>query len=113
MRNERRQFLKGAVAAAAAVAGLGADAPRAQSSGVTPMPTRKFTVCLSCGPVGVPDDPAKAIERAKQFGFESIEPSPSFLAKLSDAELNDYLGRMRAANLAWGAAGLPVEFKGD
>jgi len=100
MRNERRQFLKGAVAAAAAM-GLEANAQPAPSPPpLTPSPRRKFTICLSCGPVGVPDDPALAIDRARRFGFESIEPSPSFIAKLSDAELHDYLGRMREANLA-------------
>jgi sugar phosphate isomerase/epimerase len=116
MRDNRRQFLKGAVAAAA-VAGFGAEVQPPGVSAAAPAepatPRRKFTICLSCGPVGVPDDPALAIDRARRFGFESIEPSPSHIAKLSDAELNDYLGKMREANLVWGAAGLPVEFKRD
>src|SRR5205085_7150313 len=46
-------------------------------------------------------------------GFESIEPSPQFIAKLSNAQLQDYLGRMREAKLVWGATGLPVQFRGD
>jgi len=76
-------------------------------------PRRKFTVCLAPGMVGVRDDPAQAIERATRFGYEAIEPSPSFIAKLSDAQLQDYLGGMRDAKLVWGCAGLPVQFRGD
>jgi len=78
-----------------------------------PSRRRKFTVCLAPGMVGVPDDPAGAIDRATRFGFESIEPSPQFIAKLSDAQLQDFLGRMREAKLVWGATGLPVQFRGD
>src|SRR4026207_1826982 len=105
MQNERRQFLKGAVAAAAAM-GLEANAQPAPSPPpLTPSPRRKFTICLSCRPGGgpdappargesprppscapaaAPDAPALATGGARRFGFESIEPSPSFIAKLSD-----------------------------
>jgi sugar phosphate isomerase/epimerase len=107
MTTDRREFLKASVAAAAGV-GLAAAAAADE-----PAPRRKFTICLACGPVYVPDDPPNAIDRARQFGFESIEPSYSFLAKLSDAELADYRGRMREARLAWGAAGVPVNFRAD
>jgi sugar phosphate isomerase/epimerase len=74
---------------------------------------RKFTLCLACGPIGVPADPRKAIAWATEFGFEAIEPAPGFLSKLSEAELQEYLGQMRARELAWGAAGLPLEFRGQ
>jgi sugar phosphate isomerase/epimerase len=73
---------------------------------------RKFRLCLSCGPIGVPDDPRQALGWARRFGFEAIEPSPSFLAKLSEAELEAYLGEMKAQQLVWGAAGLAVQFRG-
>jgi sugar phosphate isomerase/epimerase len=72
---------------------------------------RKFTICLACGTIGLRDDPTKAIGWAREYGFESIEPSAQFLGKLSDAELSDYLGRMREAKLTWGAAGVPVQFR--
>jgi sugar phosphate isomerase/epimerase len=80
-----------------------ADEPRAK---------RKFALCLACGPIGVPGDPRKVIAWASQFGFEAIEPAPQFLGKLSDAELREYLDEMKAKKLAWGAAGLAVEFRG-
>jgi sugar phosphate isomerase/epimerase len=107
----RRSFLRSA-AGAAVVAGLVGPAASA-SAQETAGATRKFTICLACGTVGIPDDPALAIARARQFGFESIEPSPQFLGKLSDPELQDYLGRMRDAKLVWGAAGLPVDIRRD
>jgi sugar phosphate isomerase/epimerase len=61
--------------------------------------------------IGVTGDERQVLQWASQYGFESIEPSPSFLAKLSEADLQVYLGEMKAKNLVWGAAGLPVEFR--
>src|SRR6476646_7118717 len=107
MRANRREFLKSAVAAAVAAVAV---EPAAAGE---PLPKRKFTVCLACGMIGIKDDPAKVIGWARDDGFEAIEPSVSFLAKLSDGDLSDYLARMREAKLSWGAAGLPVQFKGD
>src|SRR5260221_14246469 len=99
MQHTRREFLNYWLAAAAE-AGLCKVSLAAEAES---RPARKFTICLAYGVIGLPDNPAKSIERATQFGFESIEPSPTFLAKLLDAELSDYLGRMREAKLAWGA----------
>lgn len=94
-----------------AVAGAGLAASLA--SAAAPKAGRRFTLCLACGPIGVPGDPRKVVEWASQFGFESIEPSAPFLDKLSDAELRSYLDDMKSRELAWGAAGLPVQFRGD
>lgn len=111
----RRTFLSSGAAALAATVGTSGPALPAivGADGEAPVPPRKFTICLAGGPIGVPDEPKKAIERAVRFGFESIEPSAGFLAKLSDGELVDYVGKMREAKLAWGAGGLPVQFRGD
>jgi sugar phosphate isomerase/epimerase len=95
---------------AVAAAAVGSTVCRALADDA---PRRKFTVCLAPGMVGVADDPAHAIDRATRFGFEAIEPSPAFISRLSDAQLQDYLGKMREAKLAWGCAGLPVQFRGD
>jgi sugar phosphate isomerase/epimerase len=106
---DRRRFLKSAAAGLAGWGMISGLTRGADESGQK----RKFTSCLSCGPIGVPGDPQKIIAWASQFGFESIEPSAQFLAKLSDAQLQEYLGQMQAAKLAWGAAGLSVPFRGD
>jgi sugar phosphate isomerase/epimerase len=77
-----------------------------------PKPKRKFTLCLACGLIGVSGDPHQVVSWAGRFGFESIEPPTSFLAKLSDSELQAYREEMKSNHLAWGAAGLPLDFRG-
>jgi sugar phosphate isomerase/epimerase len=105
----RRNFL-GRVAAAS-LATVGASALSLGAAEETRL-KRQFKLCLACGLIGVSGDPRKVLGWASQFGFEAIEPSASFLAKLSDAELQDYLGEMKTRKLAWGAAGLSVDFRG-
>ncbi|MCY2992781.1 MAG: sugar phosphate isomerase/epimerase [Planctomycetota bacterium] len=106
----RREFLKSAVAAG--LAGWGATGGRIFSAD-EPARKRKFKLGLSCGAIGVPGDPGKVIGWASQFGFESVEPSAQFLAKLSEAQLQEYQGQLQTAQLTWGAAGLSVQFRGD
>ena len=74
---------------------------------------RQFTIDLVCGAIGVRADQRKAIGLAVQHGFESVQPQPEFLAKLSRAELDDLRGGLKARNLVWGASGLPVDFRRD
>jgi sugar phosphate isomerase/epimerase len=105
----RRQFLK---TTATGLASLGL-APHLASAAADPKPKRQFTLCLACGMIGVPGDARQVLKWAGQFGFESVEPATSFLAKLSDEELQAYRDEMKAGHLAWGAAGLPVEFRGS
>ncbi len=106
----RRSFLKSS--ALAAFAGVGLTS-RWVTAADEPGARRKFRLCLSCGPIGVPDDPAKAIDRATQFGFEAIEPSAQHLGKLTETGLREYLEAMKAKGLTWGAPGLPVQFRAD
>ena len=105
----RRSFLHTSTLASLAAFGAAAGLTRAADAAER---RRKFTLCLAPDPIGVPGDPRKLIGLAAQFGFESIEPSPSFLGKLSEAELQEYLGEMKARKLAWGCAGLSVDFRG-
>ena len=105
----RRDFLMAVGAAGLAGAGLtatagGADAP----SGLA----RKFTMCLSCGTIGVRADQRQAIALAHRFGFEAVEPSADFAA-MSDGQLEELLGELKANQLVWGAGGLSVEFRQD
>ncbi|MFH1265918.1 MAG: sugar phosphate isomerase/epimerase family protein [Planctomycetota bacterium] len=74
---------------------------------------RKFTMDLRCGAIGVRADQREAIRLAAEYGFESVEPSAPFLAKLSDGELQELLADLRSKKLVWGAAGLGVDFRGD
>lgn len=103
----RRDFIK---TTAAGMASLGL-AIHAASAADASKPKRQFQLCLSCGMIGVSGDPHQTLKWASQFGFESIEPPTSFLAKLSDTDLQAYRTDMKTKNLVWGAAGLPVEFR--
>lgn len=101
----RRDFIK------TASAGLAGFSFATDLTADEPKPKRQFTLCLACGMIGVSGDPRQVIGWASQFGFESIEPPTSFLAKLSDADLQAYRDEMKSKKLQWGAAGVPVEFR--
>jgi len=68
---------------------------------------------LRCGAIGVRADQRRAIELAHRYGFESVEPLPAYLAGLGPGELEELVGQLHAKGLAWGAAGLPVNFRAD
>jgi sugar phosphate isomerase/epimerase len=76
-------------------------------------PPRRWRLCLSPGSIGVAAKPREVLLLAHQHGFEAVEPNSGFLAGLSAAELADWQTDMKAKGLTWGAAGLPVEFRGD
>ncbi len=73
--------------------------------------SRKMTLCLSPGSIGVSVDQLKTIDLASRHGFESVEPFGAYLAGISEAQLADLLGSMKAKNLVFGAASLPTEFR--
>ncbi|MBI1356153.1 MAG: TIM barrel protein [Acidobacteria bacterium] len=95
----RRAFLAAAGAALAA-------APATAAS-------RKFTLALTPGSIGVKADQRQAIEMAARYGYESVQPFFEDLAKLSDAQLEELRAEMKQKNLQWAAAGMPVDFRQD
>ena len=103
----RRDFLQ-----AVGAAGLASVAQMASGSG-TGGSGRKFTMDLVCGNLGVKADLPTAIALANQHGFESVAPDAGHLGRLSDGQLSELLGDLKSKGLAWGAAGLPVEFRND
>jgi sugar phosphate isomerase/epimerase len=74
---------------------------------------RRMTISLAPGSIGVQADQSQAIDLAHRHGFESVEPYGGHLAGLSATELEALLGALKEKNLVWGAAGLPVDFRGD
>jgi sugar phosphate isomerase/epimerase len=102
----RRHFLAASLA-------LPALAARATAAGATLAGDRKFTMDLTPGAIGVGGPLPKVIELAHKNGFESVAPDAGFLAKLSDAENDALLADLKAKGLVWGAAGLPVDFRGS
>jgi sugar phosphate isomerase/epimerase len=113
MSNEltRRQFLSaGAAASAAALPTSGMFAgPRS----ATEAPQRKFYMILSLARLGFHGSFQEALELTVKHGFEGLDPDPAYFATLGDAGLSRLLDDLRAKNLRFGAAGLPVEFRKD
>jgi sugar phosphate isomerase/epimerase len=104
----RREFLKAsAVGLAAGVTSFTvADAN-------TPSYKRLFTMDLACGAIGVQVPLPEAVGLAHAFGFEAVDADAAFLAKLSSQEIDELSAKVKAIGLVWGAAGLPVDFRGD
>jgi sugar phosphate isomerase/epimerase len=96
----RRDFLR--IAAAASLAGTA----RGAAGG-------KMTMDLVCGNLGAGVDLPTAVALAHEHGFGSIGPDADALGRLSDGQLSDLLGDMKAKGLTWGAAGLAVDFRND
>lgn len=75
-----------------------------------PAAARKFQISLSCGSIGVKANQTEAVDMAVRHGYEAVEPNAQYLAGLSDDEMRRFLDGVKAKNLVWGAAGLPVNF---
>ena len=75
--------------------------------------SRKFTMSLDPGAIGVKADQLQLISLAAQHGFEAVTPYASFLAEQDDTAIADLLANMRKKKLVWGVGGLPVEFRKD
>ncbi len=101
-----RDITRRAFCGAAAAAALAAAAPPARG-GV------KFFKTLGAGSLGVKADSRRALELAVQYGFEGIDPRPGDFEKASEADLGAWLEAMKAKGIRYGAAGLPVDFRGD
>jgi sugar phosphate isomerase/epimerase len=104
VRINRRSFL-----GAAAGAALLGQAARAEDRAAG----RKMTIDLVCGNLGVKADLPTAVALAHAHGFESVAPDPNYLGKLSDSQLQEFLGDLKSKGLVWGAAPLPVDFRGE
>lgn len=105
----RRDFLQRATLAGAAAFVLPMSFAGAQDS----VPSRKFKLLLSPGAIGVKADPRESIILAHRHGFEAVEPSADFLTGLSDTALAELRADLQSKKLVFGAAGLPVDFRGD
>jgi len=105
----RRTLLQGTTFSAAA---LSAGLHRALAN-PPDSKRRQFTMSLNCGAIGVNADQFKAIKLAIAHGFESVTPNAGWLAQIADDTRSHLLKAMKDNNLTWGAAGLPVPFRGD
>ena len=72
----------------------------------------RMTINLMCGMIGVQANQREAVELAARHGFDSVEAMSGDLARMSKEELNDLLASMKEKKVVFGAAGLPVDFRG-
>ena len=74
---------------------------------------RRMTIDLVCGAIGVKANQREAIDLAHRYGFESVQPNASDLAKLPSGKLAAVLDDLKTKDLVFGAASLPVDFRRD
>jgi sugar phosphate isomerase/epimerase len=107
-RHSRREFFARALNVTVGAALLTPAIGRAQPPGET-----KMKICLTPGSIGVSVSQMEAIAMAERYGFEAVEPFGGFLASLMPQAISEVAAELKAKRLAWGAAGLPVEFRQD
>ena len=107
----RRRFLSTGAAASAAVL-LRADGLAAGGENAETAP-RKFYTVLSLGRIGFQARFPESLRLAAQYGFEGLDPDPTYFASLNDDDFKRLAEELRARNLKFGAAGLPVDFRQD
>ncbi len=74
---------------------------------------RKFTIDLNPGSIGVKADPRALLDLAAAHGFESVAPNAGFFASLDTGGRKEFAAALKAKGLAWGSAGMPVDFRKD
>jgi len=79
--------------------------------GISAVQKRLFKISLNPFAIGVNLGQEALIEKAVEYGFEAILPIPAQLAEMGEGERNEFLSKMKAANLSWDAAGLTVDFR--
>ena len=105
----RREFLNRAAWAGAAAWCL----PRVLTGAEASAPAPKMKLALTPGSIGVKADQRESLALAHKYGFDAVEPNAGFLADLSEGEMTELLAEMKAKGIAFAAAGLPVDFRGD
>jgi sugar phosphate isomerase/epimerase len=106
----RRGFIArtGAAASGLSVAGILSGGAKADGN----VPTRKFYTVLSLSRLGFHATFKQSIQLAQKYGFEGIDPDESLFATLSEGALDRLLDELAGMKLRFGAAGLPVDFRG-
>lgn len=106
--NKRRNFIKNT----AAVSAL-AFVPFSGLNAMTLKKKRKFKMGLNPGAIGVKLDQEQLLEKASEYGFESIVAYSGTLSAWSDGQIDEFVGKMKSKNISWGASGLPLDFRKD
>lgn len=71
-------------------------------------------IALTPGSIGVALKSQRELnDLAHRHGFEAVEPMSDELRRMSADQLAETLADLKAKNLGWAAAGLPVDFRGE
>ncbi len=108
MNRSRRKFL----AQSALVATL-ANLPTALSAAIAGQKQRQFKMCLNPGSIGVQLNQTELLDAAVKYGFEAMIAIPDQLSAMTTGELDALLSSMSKQGISWGAAGLPLDFRGS
>jgi sugar phosphate isomerase/epimerase len=106
----RREFL-GVTSSFAALAGVpGALSAAGQGA---PSRARLMKIALTPGSIGVTvKTQAELNDLAFRHKYEAVEPRGEELTSMSADQLQATIADLKAKNLVWAAAGLPVDFRG-
>jgi sugar phosphate isomerase/epimerase len=72
----------------------------------------KFYRNLAPGHLGVRANQSQTLDFASKYGFQAISPSEGEFLGKSDAAIDEWLALMKQHGIRYGAAGLPVDFRG-
>ncbi|MBT3281687.1 MAG: sugar phosphate isomerase/epimerase [Cryomorphaceae bacterium] len=101
----RRGFLK-----SSSIATLGLLSLSENLYSINKFPNRKIKISLMPGSVGINVNAYELINLAIKNNFDSIYPLINDLKKMSDLELNDYMGMMKSNSVSFDVCILPVDF---
>ncbi len=104
----RRDFIK-----KAAIASSLAFVPFTSLKSMTLKGKRKFKMGINPGAIGVRLDQNQLLKKAVEYDFESIVAYSSTLAEWSDAQIDEFVAKMKSKKISWGASGLPMDFRKD
>lgn len=105
---DRRNFIK-----KTALASSIAFVPFAGVKSMALKKETKFKMGLNPGAIGVKLDQSQLLDKASEYGFESIVAYSGTLAEWSDGQIDEFNAKMKSKNISWGAAGLPLNFRKD
>lgn len=74
---------------------------------------RKMTMCLTPGSIGVKANQWETIQYAHDYGYEAAQPYGEELAAMGEGRAAELNQRRKELKVAWGQAGLSVEFRKD
>ncbi len=106
--NDRRSFMK-----KTALLSSMAFIPLQGFSYFSPAARRKFRMSINPGAIGVQVNQEELLDVAIEYGFEAIVPFSGTLTGWDESQLENFLNKMKANNISWGAAGLPYNFRAD